>query len=112
MNFNNNYHSTLSQCREEKDDETLEENENDRLLRSSMSVQKPVASATSSTSSSRTDIVPEEEQIVPLQPEPRRQKSIVLMPNGRHMSGRHFDGLQRKNTHSLTVPRVREVDIL
>ena len=64
MNLNNNYHSTLSQCREEKDDESIEENENDRLIRSPLSMQKLGAtSAASSSSSSGTDIVPEEDQI-------------------------------------------------
>ena len=107
MNLNNNYHSSLSQCREEKDDEE-EEDEERRLLRG---LRKP-ASLASSTSSSRTEIVPaEEEQLQPL----KKPQSFVLRPQSRY-----FNGIPRKTTptlaggstatiaasHSLTVPKV------
>ena len=107
--MNNNYHSTLSQCREENDNETEEEGEEEgrrTFLRSRKA-------SISSSSSSRTEIVPAtEEEQQPL----KQQKSFVML-------NRHFkNGLQRKNTqmktkgngvgNSLKVPKVSLVPSL
>ena len=106
--MNNNYHSTLSQCREENDNETEEGEEEGRrtFLRSRKA-------SISSSSSSRTEIVSAtEEEQQPL----KQQKSFVML-------NRHFkNGLQRKNTqmktkgngvgNSLKVPKVSLVPSL
>ena len=104
MNLNNNYHSTLSQCREEENDNETEE-EGWRGLRKA---------SISSSNSSRTEIVQNEEEQQPL----KQQKSFAAMLKPSNSNKHYKNGLQRKNTwqikakgNSLTVPKVSLVKI-
>ena len=108
MNLNNNYHSTLSQCREEENDNETEEDMRTFLPGG------PRKASISSSNSSRTEIVQNEEEQQPL----KQQKSFAAMLKPSNSNKQYKNGLQRKNTwqikakgNSLTVPKVSLVKI-